>query len=150
MDAECLRQIELILKKEPGVAAIIGEPISANPVVPGKHCWAGVNTLCREYDTLLIFDKIIEGFGRTGKMFACKHFLTPDILMLGKSMGGGLVPCAGMINHERYDICPHRSIGHITPMKEDPLLRDRTGRNQVLRIRQSSGILVDSIFGRFT
>ncbi len=117
VDAECLRQIELILKKEPGVAAIIGEPISANPVIPSKYYWEGVKALCEAYDALLIFDEIIEGFGRTGKMFACKHFLTPDILVLGKSMGGGLLPFAGMITHERYDICPHRSIGHYTHEK---------------------------------
>ncbi len=117
VDAECLRQIELILKKEPGVAAVIGEPISANPVIPSKYYWEGVKALCEAYDALLIFDEIIEGFGRTGKMFACEHFLTPDILVLGKSMGGGLLPFAGMITHERYDICPHRSIGHYTHEK---------------------------------
>ena len=42
VDAECLRQIEVILKREPDVSAIIGEPISATPVVPSKKYWEGV------------------------------------------------------------------------------------------------------------
>ncbi len=117
VDAECLRQIELVLEKEPGVAAIIGEPISATPVVPSKRYWTGVKKLCEQYGALLIFDEIIEGFGRTGKMFACEHYLTPDILVLGKSMGGGLVPFAGIITREDYNVCPNRSIGHYTHEK---------------------------------
>ena len=117
VDAECLRQIELILKREPGVAAIIREPISATPAVPSKRYWQGVKALCEQYGALLIFDEIIEGFGRTGKMFACEYFLTPDILVLGKSMGGGLVPFAGIITLARYDVCPDRSVGHYTHEK---------------------------------
>ncbi len=117
VDAECLRQIKLILEREPGVAAVIGEPISATPVVPSRHYWQGVKQLCEQYGALLIFDEIIEGFGRTGKMFAGEHFLIPDILVLGKSMGGGLLPFAGMVTAERYDVLPHRSIGHYTHEK---------------------------------
>jgi 4-aminobutyrate aminotransferase len=117
VDAECLRQIELILKREPEMAAIIGEPISATPVVPSKSFWEGVKRLCDQYGVLLIFDEIIEGFGRTGKMFACEHFLTPDVLVLGKSLGGGLAPFAGIVTHEKYNIFQHRSIGHYTHEK---------------------------------
>jgi len=117
VDAECLRQIELILEREPGVAAIIGEPISATPVVPSPAYWTGVKRLCEKFGMLLIFDEIIEGFGRTGKMFASEHFLTPDILVLGKSMGGGLVPFAGIVTHAHYDRFPDRSIGHYTHEK---------------------------------
>ena len=78
VDAECLRQIELVLRREPEMSAIIGEPISANPVdsrpgATGRAC----RDLCRRYGVLLIFDEIIEGFGRTGKMFASEHFVTP-------------------------------------------------------------------------
>jgi len=117
VDAECLRQIELILEREPGVAAIIGEPISATPVVPSRRYWQGVKELCEQYGALIIFDEIIEGFGRTGKMFASEHFIVPDILVLGKSMGGGLVPFAGIITNACHDVCPKRSIGHYTHEK---------------------------------
>lgn len=117
VDAECLRQIELVLKREPEMAAIIGEPISATPVVPSKRYWEGVKQLCERFDALLIFDEIIEGFGRTGKMFACEHYLTPHVLVLGKSFGGGLVPFAGIVTHEKFNVCQHRSIGHYTHEK---------------------------------
>ena len=117
VDAECLRQIELILKREPEMAAIIGEPISATPVIPSRRYWQGVKQLCEQYGALLIFDEIIEGFGRTGKMFACEHFVTPDILVIGKSFGGGLLPFAGIVAAEKYNVCRHRSVGHYTHEK---------------------------------
>jgi 4-aminobutyrate aminotransferase len=117
VDAECLRQIELILKRKPEMAAVIGEPVSATPVVPSRAFWEGVKKLCEQYRALLIFDEIIEGFGRTGKMFASEHFVTPDILVLGKSMGGGLVPFAGLVTHDKYNVCQHRSLGHYTHEK---------------------------------
>ena len=117
VDAECLRQIETILKREPDVAAIIGEPISATPVVPRKEYWQGVQALCRRYGAWLIFDEIIEGFGRTGRMFACEHFVTPDVLVLGKSLGGGVVPFAGIVTRDEFNVLQHRSIGHYTHEK---------------------------------
>lgn len=117
VDAECLRQMELVLRREPEMAAVIGEPVSANPVVPSKAYWEGVRKLCDRYGALLIFDEIIEGFGRTGKMFASEHYLTPDILVLGKSLGGGIVPLAGIVTREKYNVCPERSVGHYTHEK---------------------------------
>ena len=117
VDAECLRQIELVLKREPEMAAVIGEPISATPVIPSRRYWQGVKHLCENYGALLIFDEIIEGFGRTGKMFACEHFVTPDILVLGKSFGGGLMPFAGIVTHDALNVCRHRSVGHYTHEK---------------------------------
>jgi 4-aminobutyrate aminotransferase len=117
VDAECLRQIEHVLAREPEMSAVIGEPVSATPVIPSKGYWQGVRALCDRYGALLIFDEIIEGFGRTGKMFACEHFVTPDVLVLGKSLGGGLLPFAGIVTHERYNTLQHRSIGHYTHEK---------------------------------
>ena len=117
VDAECLRQMELVLRRNPEMAAVIGEPISATPVVPSQRFWQGVKSLCASYGALLVFDEIIEGFGRTGKLFACEHFVTPDILVLGKSLGGGLLPFAGIVTHEKYNVCQHRSVGHYTHEK---------------------------------
>jgi 4-aminobutyrate aminotransferase len=117
VDAECLRQIEHVLAREPEMSAVIGEPISATPVIPSKRYWEGVRALCDRYGALLVFDEIIEGFGRTGKMFACEHYVTPDVLVLGKSLGGGLLPFAGIVTHERYNTLTHRSIGHYTHEK---------------------------------
>jgi len=117
IDAEYLRQIKIILQRNPDTAAIIGEPISATPVVPSRYYWQEVQSLCRQYNMLLIFDEIIEGFGRTGKLFACEHFVTPDVLVLGKTLGGGLMPFAGIVTKEEYNVLQHRSIGHFTHEK---------------------------------
>lgn len=117
IDAEYLRQMKIILHRNPDMAAVIGEPISATPVVPSQNYWKEVQALCRQYGMLLIFDEIIEGFGRTGKMFASEHFVTPDVLVMGKTLGGGLMPFAGIVTKEEYNILQHRSIGHFTHEK---------------------------------
>lgn len=117
VNAECLRQIENVIEHEPGIAAIIGEPVSATPVIPTRSYWEGVKSIAEENGILLIFDEIIEGLGRTGKMFACEHFVTPDILVLGKSLGGGLLPFAGIVTYDKYNVLQHRSIGHYTHEK---------------------------------
>jgi len=117
IDAEYLRQIKVILQRNPDMAAILGEPISATPVVPSVNYWKEVQALSRRYDMFLIFDEIIEGFGRTGKMFASEHFVTPDVLVIGKTLGGGLMPFAGIITKEGYNVLQHKSIGHYTHEK---------------------------------
>ena len=117
IDQEYLRQIKNIIKYNPDIAAIIAEPISATPVVPSTTYWQEIKHLCEKHDIFLIFDEIIEGFGRTGKMFASEHFVTPDVLVLGKSLGGGIVPFAGIVTKEKYNTLSHRSIGHFTHEK---------------------------------
>ncbi|SEN15169.1 4-aminobutyrate aminotransferase [bacterium A37T11] len=117
IDEQYLRQIDVILKRNPDVAAIIGEPISSTPVVPSIHYWQQVKVRCEKHGIFLIFDEIIEGLGRTGKWFASEHYVTPDVLVLGKSLGGGLLPFAGIITKEEYNTLQHRSIGHYTHEK---------------------------------
>ena len=117
IDEAYLRQLSVILHRNPDMAALIGEPISATPVVPSPDYWKAVQQLCKKYGMLLIFDEIIEGFGRTGKLFACEHFVTPDVLVLGKTLGGGLLPFAGIVTKEKYNVLQHRSIGHYTHEK---------------------------------
>ena len=117
IDQEYLRQIRNILKHNPDIAAIIAEPISATPVVPSHEYWLEIKYLCEQHDIFLIFDEIIEGFGRTGKMFASEHFVTPDVLVLGKSLGGGVVPFAGIVTKDKYNTLKNRSIGHFTHEK---------------------------------
>lgn len=117
IDEEYLRQIRIVLKRNPDVAAIVGEPISSTPVVPSVHYWQQVRDLCSAQGIFLIFDEVIEGFGRTGKMFASEHFVTPDVLVLGKSLGGGIVPFAGIVAREEHNVLNHRSIGHYTHEK---------------------------------
>ena len=50
-------------------------------------------------------------------MFASEHFVVPDVLVLGKSLGGGVVPFAGIVTKDEYNVLQHRSIGHFTHEK---------------------------------
>lgn len=77
------------------VAAFICEPIQGEGgvILPPEGYLAGVRALCDEFDCLWILDEIQTGLGRTGKRFACDWEATaPDIMVLSKSLSGGLVP----------------------------------------------------------
>ena len=59
-------------------------------VVPPKKYLEALSSICREKEILLMFDEVQTGIGRTGQMFAFQHFgIEPDILILGKAVGGG-------------------------------------------------------------
>ena len=117
IDEQYLRQLRIILQRNPDVAAIVAEPISSTPVIPSQSYWQQIREICDARGIFLIFDEIIEGLGRTGKWFACEHYVTPDVLVLGKSLGGGILPLAGIVTKEEYNILQHRSIGHFTHEK---------------------------------
>ena len=75
------------------IAAVVIEPIQGEGGVriPDDDFLPALRRSCDEVGTLLIFDEVITGFGRTGKMFAAQHWhVTPDILVLAKALGGGM------------------------------------------------------------
>lgn len=78
-------------RHQPG--AVLAEPIQGRGgiVVPPAGWLRGLREICAETGTLLILDEIFTGWGRTGDWFACQfEGVTPDILCVGKAMGGGL------------------------------------------------------------
>ncbi|MEO1261038.1 MAG: aspartate aminotransferase family protein [Bacteroidota bacterium] len=112
-----IRSIEVILKRHPDVAAIVGTTITSTPNVPTSYFWQRIRHLCDHHGIFLIFDEIVCGLGRTGKLFACEYYVTPDVVVLGKSLGGGIMPFAGILTHEKHNVLQHRSIGHFTHEK---------------------------------
>ncbi len=83
-------------------AAVIVEPIQGESgiKIPPKDFLKELREICDETSILLIFDEVQTGFGRTGKLFACEHSdVTPDILCLAKSIGGG-VPMGATVARE--------------------------------------------------
>lgn len=82
------------------VAAVIGEPISsaAGVHVPSKKYWQMLRDICDRHGVLLIADEVINGFGRTGTMFATEQFdFVPDIMTTAKGITSGYAPMAATI-----------------------------------------------------
>lgn len=95
------------------LAAVLVEPIQgrAGCVLPPDGYLRGLQPLCNELGILLIFDEIYTGFGRTGTWFAFERDgVTPDILCVGKAMGGGFPISAAIARAEVMDAWP-RSTG---------------------------------------
>ena len=81
-------------------AAIILEPIQheAGVNVPPNDYFAGIRDICNKRGALLIMDEVKTGLGKTGHLFACEGIgVNPDILVLGKSLGGGLIPSGAIL-----------------------------------------------------
>ena len=73
---------------------------------------------CDRHGTLLILDETATCLGRTGKTFACEHFgAAPDILVMGKGLGGGVMPLAAILARPELDLAPHLALGHYTHEK---------------------------------
>jgi ornithine--oxo-acid transaminase len=90
------------------VAAFMVEPIQgeAGVIVPDAGYLAGVRALCSKYNVLWIADEVQTGLGRTGKMLCCEHEnVKPDILVLGKALGGGVFPVSAVLSsHEVINV----------------------------------------------
>jgi len=85
------------------VAAFIVEPIQGKGVyIPGDNYLPEAQRLCRKYGTLFICDEVQVGMGRAGRFLCCEHWgLEPDIVTLGKSLGGGYVPVSATITRRK-------------------------------------------------
>jgi len=107
-------------------AAIILETIQggAGFIQPKNDYLIKVRQRCDETGTLLILDEIQPGFGRTGKLFAFEHFgIVPDILVMGKGMGGGLPIGAFTASHGVMALLQDNpKLGHITTFGGNPVI----------------------------
>ncbi len=114
----CAGMVDYVLGREGDVAAVIAEPMRAVPVVPPPGFWKAVRAACDRHGALLIMDEIPTGLGKTGRMFAFEHDgVVPDIVTLGKALGGGILPIAAVIARHDLDVCGDFAIGHYTHEK---------------------------------
>jgi 4-aminobutyrate aminotransferase len=114
----CADYLGYTLRREGDVAAVIAEPARAVPFLPPPGYWRVVAEECAKHGTLLIFDEIPTGLGKTGRMFACEHDgVTPDILVLGKALGGGILPIAAVLCRAELDVAGAYAFGHYTHEK---------------------------------
>lgn len=114
----CANYIEYVLEKEGDVAAVIAETIRSTPYIPPKDYWKKVRAACDKHGALLILDEIPHCLGRTGKMFTCEHYdIVPDMVVIGKGLGGGIFPLAALIVKEELNVMQERALGHYTHEK---------------------------------
>jgi adenosylmethionine-8-amino-7-oxononanoate aminotransferase len=104
--ATYVRLVEQVIELEgpETIAALITEPIlmTAGVVVPPEGYLRALRELCDRHDIVLVFDEIITGFGRTGRLFASELFDTwPDILVFGKGLTGGYVALSATVVTDR-------------------------------------------------
>ena len=107
------------------IAAVVVEPVQAEGGVriPEEGFIRAIRERCDRAGAMLIFDEVLTGFGRTGKMFALEHFgVVPDIIVMAKALGGGLPLGALCSRDEVLGTLSHDPpLGHITTFGGHPL-----------------------------
>ena len=102
--AHALEQ-EILEQGADNVAGFIAEPIggaSTGALVPPADYFSVIRDICDRHDILLIFDEVMTGFGRTGKLFAYEHWqVVPDIMALSKGMASGYYPLGAIVTSRK-------------------------------------------------
>ncbi|MFH0230804.1 aspartate aminotransferase family protein [Vibrio diabolicus] len=111
--------LEYVIEKEGGVGAFIAEAVRNTDVqVPSKAYWKRIREICDKHNVMLIIDDIPNGMGRSGEWFTYQAYdIEPDMLCIGKGLGGGLVPIAAMVTKDKYNTAEQSSMGHYTHEK---------------------------------
>ena len=107
------------------IAGVVLEPVQgeAGGVVPPADFFPRARELCTRYGALLIADEIQTGMGRTGKLWGVDHWnVVPDILCVGKSIGGGVMPLSAFISTAKiWEVMIPNPIIHSTTFGGNPL-----------------------------
>ncbi|EGR1699208.1 aspartate aminotransferase family protein [Vibrio parahaemolyticus] len=111
--------LEYVIEKEGGVGAFIAEAVRNTDVqVPSNAYWKRIREICDKHNVMLIIDDIPNGMGRSGEWFTYQAYdIEPDMLCIGKGLGGGLVPIAAMVTKDKYNTAEQISMGHYTHEK---------------------------------
>src|SRR5437868_4004259 len=107
----CADYVEYVLAKEGDVAAVIAETVRSTPFIPPPEYWQRIRKACDKHGALLILDEIPHCLGRTGKMFTCEHYgIVPDMLVIGKALGGGIFPLAALIARDSLNVTGDKAL----------------------------------------
>lgn len=115
----CLDYLEYMIQHEGEIGAILLEPIRATDThIPPKSYFKRLRSICDTYGILLIFDEIPTALLRSGTFYVHQLFdIEPDILVLGKGLGGAVIPQAAVLARTKYDCAEDVSLGHYTHEK---------------------------------
>ncbi|MEP7182697.1 MAG: aspartate aminotransferase family protein [Betaproteobacteria bacterium] len=118
-NARCAEYLDYVLGKEEDVGAVVIETVRCTDVqIPPPEYYRIVRDACDRHGTLLILDEIPICLGRTGTMFAFEPYgIVPDIVVLGKGLGGAVMPMAALIARRNLDVAADRALGHYTHEK---------------------------------
>ena len=108
-----------MLGKEEDIGAVIIETVRSTDVqIPPPEYYRIVRDACDRHGALLILDEMPICLGRTGRMFAFEHYgIVPDMVVLGKGLGGAVFPMAALIARRDLDVAADRALGHYTHEK---------------------------------
>ena len=111
--------VDYVLQREGDVAAVIAEPMRAVPYVPPPGYWKSVREACDRHGALLILDEIPDRpWARPDACLPSNMTASfPDIVTVGKALGGGILPIAACIARNDLDVCGDFAIGHYTHEK---------------------------------
>lgn len=97
---------------------MIAETVRSTPYIPEPGYWRTIREACDRHGALLILDEIPTCLGRTGKMFAFERYdIVPDMVVIGKGLGGGVFPMAALIAREGLDVAGEGALGYFTHEK---------------------------------
>jgi len=114
----CADYVEYVLEKEGDIAAVVAETVRSTPFIPPPDYWKRIRAACDKHGALLILDEIPHCLGRTGKMFTVEHYgILPDMLVIGKGLGGGIFPLAALIARDDLNVGGEKALGHYTHEK---------------------------------
>lgn len=115
---QCADYVEYVLSREGDVAAVLAETVRSTGTIPPPEYWVKLRSICERYGVLLILDEIPHGLGRTGTMFTCEQYgIVPDMLVIGKGLGGASLPIAALLAREDLDVGQDHALGHFTHEK---------------------------------
>jgi acetylornithine/succinyldiaminopimelate/putrescine aminotransferase len=138
-------------------ACIILEPVQAEAgvVKPTKEWLQAIREKCNKHCALMIFDEIQTGFGRTGSLWAFEQFnVVPDVLLLGKALGGGMPLGAFVTDKKMMDTLTYNPVlGHITTFGGHPVscaagkaaLEVLLESNWIEEVKAKENILIDKL-----
>ena len=116
---KCLDYLEYVIEREGDICAVIMETVRSTDVqIPPVEYYKRLRDICDKHNVVMILDEIPTALGRTGKMFAFQNYgIEPDILVIGKGLGGGLIPMSAVIADKKTDVCQDSALGHFTHEK---------------------------------
>ncbi len=118
-NARCADYVEYVLGREEDIGAVIIETVRSTDVqIPPPGYYRAIRRACDRHGALLILDEVPIGLGRTGRMFAFENYdIVPDMVVLGKGLGGAVFPMAALIARRDLDVAADRALGHYTHEK---------------------------------